>query len=117
MADRGARGIQVPSSGASVYYDHLQPSSRNYSLRYRPELDLVLKDISIELVLSLGLGMRTVLIRAQQHPGEKIGICGRTGAGKSSVRSTVSLKYPLLIDDHSYYSHCSAYLSPPRERL
>jgi len=41
---------------------------RNYSLRYRPELELVLKSISITL-----------------NPGEKIGICGRTGAGKSSL--------------------------------
>ncbi|KAI0305966.1 metal resistance protein YCF1 [Multifurca ochricompacta] len=41
---------------------------RSYSLRYRPELDLVLKNISLTL-----------------HPGEKIGICGRTGAGKSSL--------------------------------
>ncbi|KAF8631681.1 hypothetical protein AX15_002266 [Amanita polypyramis BW_CC] len=40
----------------------------NYSTRYRPELDLVLKDISIKI-----------------KPSEKIGICGRTGAGKSSV--------------------------------
>jgi len=41
---------------------------RNYALRYRPELDLVLKNISVTL-----------------NPGEKIGICGRTGAGKSSL--------------------------------
>ncbi|KAH9967354.1 metal resistance protein YCF1 [Russula dissimulans] len=41
---------------------------RNYALRYRPELDLVLKNISLIL-----------------YPGEKIGICGRTGAGKSSL--------------------------------
>ncbi|KAI0285929.1 metal resistance protein YCF1 [Russula aff. rugulosa BPL654] len=45
-----------------------QVEFRNYSLRYRPELDLVLKDISMTL-----------------YPGEKIGICGRTGAGKSSL--------------------------------
>ncbi|KAG0695817.1 P-loop containing nucleoside triphosphate hydrolase protein, partial [Suillus ampliporus] len=41
---------------------------RNYSARYRPELDVVLKDISITI-----------------KPKEKIGICGRTGAGKSSL--------------------------------
>ncbi|KAI0255781.1 P-loop containing nucleoside triphosphate hydrolase protein [Lactifluus subvellereus] len=40
----------------------------DYSLRYRPDLGLVLKDISVTL-----------------NPGEKIGICGRTGAGKSSL--------------------------------
>ena len=37
-------------------------------LRYRPELDLVLKGITLSI-----------------KAGEKIGICGRTGAGKSSL--------------------------------
>ncbi|KAL0953356.1 hypothetical protein HGRIS_004594 [Hohenbuehelia grisea] len=41
---------------------------RNYSARYRPELDLVLKNVSMTI-----------------KPREKIGICGRTGAGKSSL--------------------------------
>ncbi|KAJ8592180.1 P-loop containing nucleoside triphosphate hydrolase protein [Rhizopogon salebrosus TDB-379] len=41
---------------------------REYSARYRPELDLVLKDISMTI-----------------KPKEKVGICGRTGAGKSSL--------------------------------
>ncbi|KAK2463720.1 hypothetical protein APHAL10511_004471 [Amanita phalloides] len=40
----------------------------NYATRYRAGLDLVLKDISIRI-----------------KPAEKIGICGRTGAGKSSI--------------------------------
>lgn len=40
----------------------------NYSTRYRPGLDLVLKDISLD-------------IKAR----EKIGVVGRTGAGKSSL--------------------------------
>ncbi|CAI4229206.1 unnamed protein product [Auanema sp. JU1783] len=39
----------------------------DYSVRYRPGLDLVLKNISANIT-----------------PGEKIGIVGRTGAGKSS---------------------------------
>ncbi|KAI6099033.1 hypothetical protein F5141DRAFT_1144217 [Pisolithus sp. B1] len=39
-----------------------------YSTKYRPELDFVLKDISVTI-----------------NPHEKIGICGRTGAGKSSL--------------------------------
>ncbi|KAH9989856.1 metal resistance protein YCF1 [Russula vinacea] len=60
------------NSGAFLWrvdaIQYQRPLSRNYSLRYRPELDLVLKNISMTL-----------------YPGEKIGICGRTGAGKSSL--------------------------------
>ena len=41
---------------------------RNYSTRYRPGLELVVKDLD-----------------AQIEPGEKVGIVGRTGAGKSSL--------------------------------
>lgn len=41
---------------------------KNYSTRYRPELDLVLKNISLSI-----------------NKKEKIGIVGRTGAGKSSL--------------------------------
>ncbi|KAL5020047.1 hypothetical protein ScPMuIL_002939 [Solemya velum] len=44
----------------------------NYETRYRPGLDLVLRGISFEV-----------------HGGEKVGIVGRTGAGKSSL--TLSL--------------------------
>nr|XP_039268709.1 multidrug resistance-associated protein 1-like isoform X3 [Styela clava] len=43
-------------------------SFRNYSTRYRKELDLVVKDIEVNI-----------------KGGEKIGIVGRTGAGKSSL--------------------------------
>eukprot|EP00026_Physarum_polycephalum_P005751 Phypoly_transcript_05789.p1 GENE.Phypoly_transcript_05789~~Phypoly_transcript_05789.p1 ORF type:complete len:624 (+),score=83.26 Phypoly_transcript_05789:135-1874(+) len=43
-------------------------SIQNLQLRYRPGLDLVLKGISCEI-----------------KPREKVGICGRTGAGKSSL--------------------------------
>ncbi|CAH1105172.1 unnamed protein product [Psylliodes chrysocephalus] len=41
---------------------------KNYSVRYRPGLDLVLKDVDFEI-----------------RGGEKVGIVGRTGAGKSSL--------------------------------
>ena len=40
----------------------------NYQTRYREGLDLVLKDINLKIASE-----------------EKIGICGRTGAGKSSL--------------------------------
>ena len=53
-----------PSEG-KVNYD-------NYSMKYRPNCDLALRDINIEI-----------------NPGEKIGIVGRTGSGKSSL--TLSL--------------------------
>ncbi|XP_047482074.1 ATP-binding cassette sub-family C member 3-like [Penaeus chinensis] len=43
-------------------------SFRNYQTRYRPGLDLVLKGITCSF-----------------KPGEKVGIVGRTGAGKSSL--------------------------------
>jgi ATP-binding cassette, subfamily C (CFTR/MRP), member 1 len=43
-------------------------SFQNYSTRYRPELDLVLKNINLDI-----------------KPREKIGVVGRTGAGKSSL--------------------------------
>ncbi|KAK9371704.1 P-loop containing nucleoside triphosphate hydrolase protein [Lipomyces chichibuensis] len=53
-----------PTNGAVELYD--------YSTRYRPGLDLVLKGINLKI-----------------KPREKIGIVGRTGAGKSSL--TLSL--------------------------
>lgn len=43
-------------------------SFHHYSTRYRPGLDLVLKDINLDI-----------------KPREKIGVVGRTGAGKSSL--------------------------------
>ncbi|KAI9805220.1 MAG: hypothetical protein M1825_001056 [Sarcosagium campestre] len=52
--------ISWPANGAVNFH--------NYSTRYRPGLDLVLKDVNLD-------------IRAH----EKIGVVGRTGAGKSSL--------------------------------
>lgn len=49
-----------PQSGEIVF--------KNYSTKYRPELELVLKNIDLTI-----------------KPREKIGIVGRTGAGKSSL--------------------------------
>ena len=41
---------------------------RNYSVKYRPDTEVVLKDLNVDI-----------------QPGEKIGIVGRTGAGKSTL--------------------------------
>lgn len=49
-----------PSQGQVVF--------KNYSTRYRQGMDLVLRNVSFEV-----------------QPGERIGIVGRTGAGKSSL--------------------------------
>lgn len=53
-----------PNQGR-VRFDH-------YSARYRDNLDLVLKDISLDI-----------------KPQEKVGIVGRTGAGKSSLVTSI----------------------------
>lgn len=67
----------LPSEAPAIIESHRPPAYwpheggvefKNYSTRYRPELDLVLKDINLS-------------IKSQ----EKIGIVGRTGAGKSSL--------------------------------
>lgn len=47
---------------------HGEVEFRDYSVRYRPGLDLVLKKLSVHV-----------------RGGEKVGIVGRTGAGKSSM--------------------------------
>ncbi|KAJ8094347.1 hypothetical protein PM082_010781 [Marasmius tenuissimus] len=44
----------------------------NYSTKYRPELDLVLRNLTFKI-----------------KGGERVGICGRTGAGKSSIVQSI----------------------------
>ena len=53
---------------------------RNVNLKYRPNTDLVLHDLSFDV-----------------EPGHKIGIVGRTGAGKS----TISLALARIVELHS----------------
>ena len=59
----------------------------NYSVRYRPDTPLIIKDITLEI-----------------KPGEKIGVCGRTGSGKSTLllclfRILEAYSGKILIDD------------------
>lgn len=60
QVEEGSPGGEWPAEG--------RISLQGYSTRYRPGLDLVLRDISAEI-----------------GGGERVGIVGRTGAGKSSL--------------------------------
>ncbi|KAG3089169.1 ABC transporter C family member 1 [Phytophthora idaei] len=55
-------------SGISLVYALMLTSMVQSSLKYRPELPLVLRGVNMSVV-----------------GGEKVGICGQTGAGKSSL--------------------------------
>jgi ABC-type multidrug transport system fused ATPase/permease subunit len=57
-------GSQWPTNGSISF--------SNVTARYRKELDLVLKDVSFHV-----------------KSGQKVGICGRTGSGKSSMMLTL----------------------------
>lgn len=68
---------ETPTEAATEIPNYKPPSEwpdkgevifSNYATRYREEMDLVIKDINCHI-----------------HPGEKIGVVGRTGAGKSSL--------------------------------
>ncbi|KAF9171716.1 hypothetical protein BGX21_006879 [Mortierella sp. AD011] len=63
-----ARDIIPDSKTDEAWPQHGQITFNQYSTRYRDGLDLVLKDVSVTI-----------------KGGERIGIVGRTGAGKSSV--------------------------------
>jgi ABC-type multidrug transport system fused ATPase/permease subunit len=59
----------------------------SYTTRYRPDFDTVLKDVTFKIL-----------------PGEKVGVVGRTGAGKSSMalalfRALEAEKGKILVDD------------------
>ncbi|KAG0010325.1 hypothetical protein BGZ81_002824, partial [Podila clonocystis] len=73
--------VELPQEAPEIISDHRPPQHWpdqgrvdfvNYETRYRPGLELVLRGVNCSI-----------------RPHEKIGICGRTGAGKSSL--TLSL--------------------------
>uniref|UniRef100_A0A2K5K341 ABC transporter domain-containing protein n=1 Tax=Colobus angolensis palliatus TaxID=336983 RepID=A0A2K5K341_COLAP len=62
---------RLPTCAAQPPWPHGgQIEFRDYGLRYRPELPLAVQGVSFKI-----------------HAGEKVGIVGRTGAGKSSLAS------------------------------
>ncbi|KAF8980715.1 hypothetical protein BGZ46_003790 [Entomortierella lignicola] len=77
-------GVLVPKNWPSQ--GHI--TFRNYSARYREGLNLILNDVTFEV-----------------QPGEKIGIVGRTGAGKSSL--TLAL-YRMIEAADSYWARSSS---------
>ena len=75
--ERALEYARLPSEAPEILSKHRPKSGwpsqgavefKNYSTRYRPGLDLVLKNINLSI-----------------RPHEKIGVVGRTGAGKSSL--------------------------------
>ncbi|KAF9576697.1 hypothetical protein EC968_005470 [Mortierella alpina] len=70
---------------------------KNYSARYREGLDLVIEDVSISV-----------------QPSEKVGIVGRTGAGKSSL--TLAL-FRIIEAADSYWAKASDPSSADKKQL
>ncbi|KAJ1890786.1 Multidrug resistance-associated protein 1, partial [Coemansia sp. IMI 209127] len=77
---------QWPSTGKIEF--------RNFSMKYREDLELVLKDINLTI-----------------NPGEKIGIVGRTGAGKTSLTRALfrlidskTCDGSIVVDDQDIFS-------------
>lgn len=59
---------EIPGAVSHTWPEKGGIKFENVRMRYRPELPEVLKGINFEV-----------------HPGKRVGICGRTGAGKSSL--------------------------------
>jgi ABC-type multidrug transport system fused ATPase/permease subunit len=79
VVEKSRPAANWPSSGAVEFI--------NYTTRYRPDLEPVLRGVSFKI-----------------YPGEKVGIVGRTGAGKSSLalalfRGLEAEEGKILIDD------------------
>ncbi|KAF2474335.1 P-loop containing nucleoside triphosphate hydrolase protein [Lindgomyces ingoldianus] len=88
--------LDVEQEAAPIVEDNRPPSNWpahgavefiGYSTRYRPDFDLVLKKITFKI-----------------RPGEKVGVVGRTGAGKSSLalalfRALEAEEGKILVDD------------------
>ena len=72
MIDTEAEWTQDKKKIINSWPDSGKIDFKNYGARYRPGLDLVIRDINISI-----------------QPEEKIGVVGRTGAGKSTI--TLSL--------------------------
>ena len=66
--DQEADAVNPDSRPPSDWPDKGEVAFVGYTTRYRPDLEPVLRDISLQV-----------------QPGEKVGIVGRTGAGKSSL--------------------------------
>jgi len=86
-------GYCIQAEPPENWPDHGLVSLRNLSLQYVDNGVMVLKNLNLEV-----------------HPKEKVGIVGRTGAGKSSVFAAI-LRMPephgqVMIDGQNQHSVC-----------